>query len=90
VSARRALFVAGATAAGVAAGWLLAQGYLHHHKTALFSQTPRQRHAALGYLAGRPSPDTLRLLRDYLAWERHPGLKRRGIRVMRRLEAALA
>ena len=90
MSARRALFVTAAAAAGVTAGWLLAQGYLHHHKAALFSQSPRQRHAALGYLAGRTSPDTLRLLRDYVAWERDEGLKRRGLRVLRRLEAALA
>ena len=86
----RSLLVAAAAAAGIAAGWVLSQRYLDRHKSALFSKAPRLRHAALGYLAGRPSPETLRLLRDYLAWERHPGLKRRGVRVMRQLEAALA
>jgi hypothetical protein len=90
VSAPRALLVAAAAAAGLAAGWLLSRRYLDRHKSALFSNSPRLRHAALGYLAGRPSPETLRLLRDYLAWERHPGLKRRGVRVARQLEAALA
>ncbi len=90
MSALRGLFIAAAAAAGVAAGWLLAQRYLDQHKAALFSKVPRLRHAALGYLVGRPSAETLRLLRDYVAWERHAGLKRRGIRVMRELEAALA
>lgn len=88
--AARGAFVAAAAAAGVAAGWLLAQRYLHQHQRALFSKVPRLRHAALGYLSGRPTPETVRLLRDYVAWERHPGLKRRGLRVMRELEAALS
>ena len=88
--APRGLFVVAAAAAGVAAGWLLAQQYLDHHKRALFSKAPRLRHAALGYLSGHPSPETVRLLRDYVAWERHGGLKRRGLRVMRELEAAIS
>jgi hypothetical protein len=79
-----------ATAAGVAAGWLLAQGYLARHREALFSPRLRRRHAALGYLAGRPSPETLRLLGDYLAWERHPVLRKRARRVAREVERALA
>ena len=86
----RGLLVVAAVAAGLTTGWLLAQRYLDQHKRALFSTAPRLRHAALGYLAGRPSPDTLRLLRDYLTWEKNPGLKRRGVRVIRELEAALA
>ncbi|HEU5219499.1 MAG TPA: hypothetical protein VFU23_12640 [Gemmatimonadales bacterium] len=90
MSAARGLLVAAAAAAGVAAGWLLSRRYLEQHKQALFSRAPRLRHAALGYLVGRPSPDTLRLLLDYLAWERNPRLRRRGVRVMRRLEAALS
>lgn len=89
MTAPRALLVIAAAAAGIAAGWVLSQRYLDRHKSALFSMAPRLRHAALGYLAGHPSPETLRLLRDYLAWERHPGLKRRGRRVIGELEAAL-
>ena len=88
--APRGLFVVAAAAVGIATGWLLAQRYLERHKEALFSQAPRLRHAALGYLSGHPSPETVRLLRDYVAWERHAGLKRRGIRVMRELEGALS
>ena len=87
--ASRSLVVALSAAIGVAGGWVLAQHYLGRHRAALFSSQPRRRHAALGYLAGRPSPDTVRLLRDYLAWERHPLLRRRAGRVVRELERAL-
>jgi len=76
-------------AAGITAGWLLAQRYLDRHRAALFSPRLRRRHAALGYLAGRPGPETVRLLRDYLAWERHPVLRRRARRVARELDRAL-
>ena len=90
MSARRGLFLAAVTAAGLVAGWFLAQGYLARHRSALFSPRLRRRHAALGHLAGHPSPDALRLLHDYLAWERHPVLRRRARRVARELEQALA
>lgn len=73
---------------GSAVGWSLAQRYLDRHRAALFSQRSRRRHAALGYLAGRPAPDTLRLLRDYLSWEPHPVLRRRAKRIVRQLEGS--
>ena len=89
MTAARTLMVILASAAGLVAGWALSQQYLGQHRSALFSPSRRRRHAALGYLAGRGTPETLRLLRDYLAWERHPVLRRRGLRVMRELELAL-
>lgn len=89
MSPLRPLSVGLAAVAGLAAGWVLAQRYLERHQAALFSPKLRRRHAALGYLAGRPAPDTLRLLRDYLAWERHPILRRRAARVVREFEHAL-
>jgi hypothetical protein len=89
VSPLRAACIALAAAAGIATGWTLAQRYLARHQAALFSPKPRRRHAALGYLAGRPAPDTLRLLRDYLAWERHPMLRRRATRMVREFEHTL-
>ncbi|HEV8151078.1 MAG TPA: hypothetical protein VGP61_12925 [Gemmatimonadales bacterium] len=88
MTALRTVCVALAAAAGFGTGWLLAQQYLHRHQADLFSPRVRRRHAALGYLAGRPAPDTLRLLRDYLVWERHPVLRRRAVRVVRELEQA--
>ena len=89
MKALRSACVALAALVGLTAGWGLAQRYLHRHQAALFSPKTRRRHAALGYLAGRPGPATLRLLRDYLAWERHPVLRRRARRVVRELEHAL-
>ena len=85
----RSLMVALASVAGLVAGWALSQQYLGQHRSALFSPSLRRRHAALGYLAGRATPETISLLRDYLAWERHPVLRRRGLRVVRELELAL-
>ena len=90
MTAPRSLLVATATAAGLVGGWLLAQRYLARHRSALFSPSARRRHAALGFLAGHPSAESHRLLRDYLSWERHPGLRRKGLRVLRELEHAPA
>ena len=87
MTASRSVLVALATVAGLAAGWALSRRYLERHRAALFSAGPRRRHAALGYLAGHPGPETPRLLRDYLAWERHPVLRRRAVRVLRALES---
>ena len=78
-----------AALAGGTLGWVLAQRYLDQHREALFSERRRLRHAALGYLAGRPTPDTLRLLRDYLSWERHGALRRRARRIVHQLERSL-
>jgi hypothetical protein len=48
-----------------------------------------RRLAALGFLAGQDGVDTVRLLRDYLAWERQPMLRRRAEAIVRRMEATL-
>jgi hypothetical protein len=45
--------------------------------------------AALGYLSGHPSVATVRVLKDYLAWEEHPALRRRAEAIVRRMEANL-
>lgn len=87
--ASRTAVIAGAALLGAAAGWLVAHGRQGHHRGDLFSARPVRRFAALGFLAGRPSVETLRLLRDYLAWERVPLLRRRAARIVRRLEARL-
>ena len=55
----------------------------------LFSKYPVKRLAALGYLSGRPGLDTARILTDYVGWERHPGLRRRGERILRRMHSHL-
>ena len=86
----RAWLFAGGLAVGGLAGWTLAQRRLSSHQHALFSPRPLQRLAALGFLAGRTGVDTIRLLRDYLAWERQPVLRRRAQTILRGLEATLA
>lgn len=83
------LMVAGATLAGLALGWFVAQGRQRHHRADLFSDRPGRRFAALGYLAGRATPENVRLLRDYLRWESQPSLRRRAESVARRLEARI-
>jgi hypothetical protein len=81
--------VALGVAAGVVAGWVLAQRHLGSHREDLFSPRPLRRFAALGSLQSAGGVETVRLLRDYLDWERHPVLRRRASALVRRLEAAL-
>jgi hypothetical protein len=76
--------------AGVALGALLAQRSIGRHRRDLFSALPLRRLSALGYLNRQASVDTVRLLRDYLAWEQHPMLRRRAEGIVRRMEAKLA
>jgi hypothetical protein len=87
---RKALIVAGATLAGVALGWAAIQGRQRMHRAELFSGRPSRRAAALGFLAGQPSVETIHLLRDYLRWESVPALRRRGQALVARMEARLA
>jgi hypothetical protein len=90
VTRSRALLFAGGLVTGAVAGWLLAQRRLTTHQRDLFSPRPLRRLAALGYLAGQAGVDTIRLLRDYLVWERQPVLRRRAQAILRGLEATLA
>ena len=70
---------------------MVAQRRLATHQRDLFSPRPLRRLGALGYLSrGGPSVDTIRLLRDYLAWERQPVLRRRAQAILRGLESSLA
>lgn len=75
--------------AGAAVGWMAAQGYVRRHREDLFSSRPLRRLAALGTLAAGQNVETIQVLRDYLSWERHPVLRRRAHRIIRRMEAAL-
>jgi hypothetical protein len=76
-------------AGGVAVGAALWSRLLDVNRRGLFSHHPVRRFAAISYLGARPSVDTVRLLRDYLAWEPHPLLRRRARRVLRAVEAHL-
>lgn len=85
---RTALFL-GAVAAGFSVGALLAQRSMGRWRSSLFSARPLRRLAALGYLSGHPGPEAVRVLRDYLAWEEHPALRRRAESIVRRMERKL-
>ncbi|HYD51913.1 MAG TPA: hypothetical protein VEA99_04775, partial [Gemmatimonadaceae bacterium] len=72
---------------GLAVGMAAWSTQLHRSRRELFSGQPWRRLAALGYLGGcRPSQETARLLADYVSWESRPALRRRGERLLRRLE----
>ena len=86
----RSVMFFGAAAVGVAAGWMLAGRHIQKHRTALFSPRPLQRLSALAALAADPSIANVRLLRDYLAWESRPLLRRRATALLQRMEATLA
>ena len=84
------MLFAAATAAGFLAGAVLAQRSMGRWRSALFSPRPLRRLAALGYLSGHPGVEAVQVLRDYLAWERHPALRRRAEVIVRRMEATLS
>lgn len=79
------------TAAAMAAlGVLLVRDQISRSRRDLFSPHPLRRRAALEYLGGVPSSvDTVLLLRDFLAWERNPRLRKRAQAVLLRLERSL-
>jgi len=79
-----------AAAVGFALGVVLAQRRMGQYRRSLFSSRPLDRLAALGFLSGHPGAETIRLLREYLAWETHPLLRRRAAAITRRMEARLA
>ena len=74
-----------------ALGALLVRDQMSRHRRELFSRHPLRRLAALGYLARTPaSVDTVLLLRDFIAWEPRPLLRRRATAVLGRMERLLA
>jgi hypothetical protein len=85
----RAVTFAAATVVGLVVGAALAQRSMGRSRSALFSARPLRRMAALGYLSGHPSVAAVRVLKDYLAWEEHPALRRRAESIVRRMEANL-
>ena len=82
-------FVVG-IAAGVAAGYAWWTREQAEHQRRLYSRRPLQRLAALGWLSGRPTAESVVLLREYVTWEQNPVLRRRARRLLARFEHALA
>jgi hypothetical protein len=75
--------------AGAACGAVAWSRLQRQYRRDLFSSFPLRRLAALSYLRGRPTVNTARLLREYVAWEHSPILRRQGVSLMRRLEKKL-
>jgi hypothetical protein len=76
-------------AGGFVAGAIVWSTQIHRSRRELFNGRPWRRLAALGYLAGRPGHDTVRLLTDYVRWEQHGPLRRRGERLLRQMQLQL-
>ena len=88
-SRQRASYVAAGFLGGMAAGSVMWTRMQKNCRRNLFSRNPLFRVAALGYLRARPTVNTARLLREYIAWEKRPILRQRGVRMLKRLEATL-
>jgi hypothetical protein len=87
-AAARAVTAAG-FAGGLMAGLIVWTQQTHRFRHNLFSGHPWRRLAALGYLRGKTSGRSIRLLRDYVRWEQHPALRKRGERILRQMESSL-
>ena len=82
------ILVALGLAAAVSA--LVVRDQIARHRRELFSAHPLRRLPALGYLGGRDATvDTVRLLRDFVAWEPRPLIRRRAALLLARMEEQL-
>jgi hypothetical protein len=81
--------VTAAFLSGLVLGALVWSTQIRRSRRDLFSKSPVRRLAALGYLGGQPGLETARILTDYVGWERHPTLRRRAERILRRMRSEL-
>jgi hypothetical protein len=84
-----ALGALGLAAIGGVGVWL-ARDQMARHQSDLFSPHPLRRLAALGYLRAHPDVNNVLLLRDYLAWEERPMLRKRASAILASMEEHLA
>ncbi len=83
-------FILLALGAAAAISALVVRDQIARHRRELFSSHPMRRLAALGYLGGREATvDTVRLLRDFVAWEPRPLIRRRAAVLLARMEQQL-
>jgi hypothetical protein len=81
--------VAAGFVGGMILGAVLWSTQVHRSRRDLFSRNPVRRLAALGHVGAYPGLDAARLLTEYVGWERHPVLRRRGERLLRRMRSNL-
>lgn len=84
-----AAFVVGAAALGGVGFWL-ARDQMERHQSDLFSPHPMRRLAALGHLRRSPGVDNVLLLRDFLAWEDRPLLRKKAAAILDSMERQLS
>jgi hypothetical protein len=78
--------VLAAAAAGAIAA-LIIRDQISRHRRNLFSPRALRRLAALGHMGREPaSVDTIRVLRDFIAWEPRKMLRERARSIMERME----
>jgi len=81
--------LAAAVIGGFIAGAIVWSAQIHRSRRELFNPRPWRRLAALGYLAGRPGLETVQLLSDYVRWEQHGVLRKRGEKLLKRMQRKL-
>ena len=86
---RAAWATVAAFASGVLTGLIVWSAQTQGARHDLFSARRWRRLAALGHIRGRPGLSTVQQLRDYVAWEQHSGLRRRGTTILRQMEDSL-
>jgi hypothetical protein len=74
---------------GLLLGAVVWSTQIQRSRRELFSTRAVKRLAALGYLSGQPGLDTVRILTDYVGWERTPALRRRAQLILRRMHSHL-
>jgi len=89
VTRKTQIAIAAGFLGGAVAGALVWSTQIHRSRRELFSTHPWRRLAALGYLAGHPGLDTARLLTDYVRWEQHGQLRKRGQHLLRQMQLHL-
>lgn len=79
-----------AAAAGALAAWLV-RDQMSRHRKDLFSPAALRRLAALGHMSrAEASVDHITLLRDFIAWEPRPLLRKRARAILARMESDAA
>lgn len=75
----------------VVLGTVVVKDQIARSRRDLFSAHPLRRLAALTYLAGMEATvEMVQLLRDFVAWEPRPLIRRRAVQVLRRMEERMA
>ncbi len=94
MKARQAIRTAGVVVlvlgAAIALGAVVVRDQISRSRRDLFSAQPLRRLAALSYLAGHDATiEVVQLLRDFVAWEPRPLIRKRAVQILRRMEQSM-